>query len=108
MENTKAFTIGALVMFGSAMWAALMTDDYRIVIAVLSVPSLIAGYIFVSSVSQYIWGMLLGICAYMLVEYMLYGPVYHVTGLVYAAGFVLAAIFALSYYLIRCFKPRRS
>lgn len=106
MGSKKVFIIGALVMFGSALWAALAVQDYKLVIAMLCAPSLIGGYIFAPSISHYIWGMLLGIFAYMLVEYQLYGPVYEITGLLYAAGFILAACFALASCLVRSLKTK--
>lgn len=106
MGPKKTFIIGAMVMFGSALWATLMSQDYKLVIAMLSAPSLLAGYIFASTISQYIWGMLLGIFAYMLVEYQLYGPVYEITGLIYAVGFILAACFALSACLVHSLKAK--
>ena len=88
MNNTQAYIVGALLMFGSAMWAAMFAPNITSVIALLAIPSILAGYIFATSLPQYVWGMLLGLCGYMFLEFQLYGPVYKVTGVVYGVGFL--------------------
>ncbi len=90
MQRKQAYIVGALLIFGSAQWAAIYGENAKIAVALLAAPSLIAGYIYASSLPQYIWGMLLGICAYMGLEYLLYGPIYKITGPVYAVGFIAA------------------
>lgn len=107
MQNKQAYFVGALLTFGSAMWGAMFTEDVKVVIALLAAPSLIAGYIYAPSLPQYIWGMLLGICAYMAVEYQIYGPIYKITGLVYAVGFVAAVGCALLACVVYSVKARR-
>lgn len=107
MHSKQAYVVGALLMFGSAMWAALMTQDIKIVLALLAAPSLVAGYVYASSLPQYIWGALLGLCGYMAMEFQLYGPVYPLTAPVYAVGFVAAAVCAGIGAYVFCMKQRR-
>lgn len=87
MQKTQAYIVGALFMFGSALWGALFAQNISSVIALLAIPSLLAGYIYASHLPQYVWGMLLGLICYMLLEFQLYGPVYKMTGLIYGIGF---------------------
>ena len=88
MYHTQAYIVGALLIFGSAMWAAMFAPNITSVIVLLAIPSILAGYIFATSLPQYVWGMLLGLCAYMFLEFQLYGPVYKITGIVYGVGFL--------------------
>lgn len=90
MRPEIAFFTGALLMFGSAFWASVLPINYLMVIVMLSAPSLLVGYYFAPVFTKYIQGLLLGLVAYMAVEYGLYGPVYKVTGLIYAAAYVFA------------------
>lgn len=85
-----AYVVAALVMFGSGVWASVMPIDYRMVMVIMSVPSLFLGYYFAPVYTKYILGMLTGLMLYMMVEYFLYGPVYRITGLIYAAAYIFA------------------
>ncbi|MEZ5529049.1 MAG: hypothetical protein R3E57_03770 [Porticoccaceae bacterium] len=105
MQRIQAYLVGALLLFGSATWAALFASNVSSVIALMAIPSLVAGYIYATNLPQYVWGMLLGISLYMMAEFVLYGPVYKVTGLVYGIGFVLSlacAMFGYACYRWKC------
>ena len=60
MQRIQAYIVGALLMFGSATWAAIYAQNVSSVIAILSIPSLLAGYIYGTVLPQYVWGMLTG------------------------------------------------
>lgn len=107
MQKIQAYIVGALLMFGSATWAALYAQNVSLVIAMFSMPSLITGYIYGTALPQYVWGMLLGICCYMTVEFFVYGPVYQVTGLIYGIAFFASAGCALLGYAVLHRKTRR-
>jgi hypothetical protein len=98
MQRIQAYLVGTLLLFGSATWAALFASNVSSVIALMAIPSLVAGYIYASNLPQYVWGMLLGISLYMMAEFVLYGPVYKVTGLVYGIGFALSLACAMLGY----------
>ena len=100
MRKTQAYIVGALLVFGSALWSALFAQSISAVIAIIALPAVIAGYIYATELPQYVWGMLLGFCAYMALEYQLYGPVYKVTGVIYAISFFLALGAAMLGYFI--------
>ncbi|WP_461517817.1 hypothetical protein [Porticoccus sp.] len=100
MQKIQAYLVGALLMFGSATWAAIFAQNVTSVIVLMAIPSLLAGYIYATSLPQYVWGMLLGVSIYMMVEFMMYGPVYQVTGLIYGIGFFLSLACAFIGYAI--------
>ena len=106
MQKVQAYLVGALLLFGSATWAALFAPNISAVIALMAVPSLLAGYVYATNLPQYVWGMLLGICLYMMAEFALYGPVYKVTGLIYGIGFALSLACALVGYAAFRWKCR--
>jgi len=106
MQKIQAYFVGALFMFGSALWASIFAQNITSVIAFLAAPSLLAGYIYATQLPQYVWGMLLGICAYMMLELGLYGPVYTITGLVYGIGFLSSICCAIAGYCIFRWKTK--
>ena len=109
MQKIQAYIVGALLMFGSATWAAIYAENVSSVIAILSIPSLLAGYIYGTALPQYAWGMLLGICSYMVLEFFMYGPVYQTTGLVYGIAFFTSLGCAtIGYALLRWKTGRMS
>jgi hypothetical protein len=90
-ENPVAgYLTGAVIMSGSALVASLLPITYIMVILLLSVPSLFTGYFFAPVFTKYSLGLLTGLCVYMSVEYLIYGPIYKVTGPVYAASYIFA------------------
>lgn len=99
-----AFGIGALVVFGGAFWASLLPVHFYTVIAMMSVPSLFLGYYFAPVFNKYLLGVLSGIVLYMLLERLLYGPVFLVTAPVYGSAYLFAAGSVL---LARWFYNRR-
>lgn len=97
MDNQwMAYAVAALLLFGAALWASILPLDYQGVIIMMGAPSLVGGYIFARFPMPYIWGALLGIALYMGMEYVLYGPIYKVSGPVYAAAYILAIACCLS------------
>jgi hypothetical protein len=106
MQKIQAYIVGAFLMFGSALWASMFAQNITSVIVLLAVPSLLAGYVYATHLPQYVWGMLLGICGYMAIEFQLYGPVYNLTGLVYAVGFLSSIGCAIFGYCIYRWKMR--
>ncbi len=107
MQKKQAYFVGALLIFGSAMWASLYVQDVKMVIVMLAVPSLLAGYIYAAELTQYIWGMLLGVTAYIGMESVIYGPIYKVTWLVYGAGFAASVACAIVGFFIYSLKARK-
>lgn len=107
MQKIQDYLVGALLMFGSATWAAIYAENVSSVIAVLSVPSLLADYIYGTASPQYVWGMLLEICCYMAVEFFMYGPVYKTTGLIYGIAFFVSLSCAVLGYALLCWKTRK-
>ena len=106
MHNIQAYIVGALLIFGSAMWASIFAPNITTVIMLLAIPSILAGYIFATPLPQYVWGMLLGLCAYMFLEFQLYGPVYNVTGIVYGVGFLSSIGCAILGYSVYRWKVK--
>ncbi|MEH6616294.1 MAG: hypothetical protein V7699_00490 [Porticoccus sp.] len=106
MDKIQAYIVGALLMLGSALWATIFAQNISSVIGLMAIPSVIAGYIYASSLPQYVWGMLLGICAYMLIEFQIYGPIYKITGIVYAVGFFVSLGCAILGYAIYRWKVK--
>ena len=106
MYKIQAYIVGALLIFGSAMWASIFATNITSVIVLMAVPSLLAGYIFATYLPQYVWGMLLGLCAYMLLEFQLYGPVYNITAIVYGVAFFGSIGCAIIGYSIYRWKVR--
>ncbi len=106
MNQIAAYVTGAFVMFGLALWASFMPISPIYVLVMISVPHLFLGYVYGASFNKYILGMLLGLCAYMVLEFYMYGPVYKVTGLIYASGFILAVAMVLTARLVyNLWKP---
>ena len=102
MQKFQAYLVGALLVFGSALWASLFAQSVNTVILLIAIPSIIAGYVYATSLPQYVWGMLFGLCLYMAFEFQLYGPVYKVTGIVYGVSFFIGLGCAiLGYTLFR-------
>lgn len=85
-----AYVAGALAIILCALLASMLPVTFIMVMIMLSVPSLFIGYYFAPVFTKYILGLLLGVCIYMVIEYFLYGPVYEVTGPVYAASYIFA------------------
>ena len=108
MQKIQAYIVGALLMFGFASWAAIYAQNVSSVIAILSIPSLLAGYIYGTALPQYVWGMLLGICCYMVLEFFMYGPVYQTTGLIYGIAFFASLGCATIGYGLLRWKTRLS
>lgn len=106
MQKIQAYLVGALLMFGSALWAAIFAQNITSVIILLAVPSLLVGYIYATQLPQYVWGMLLGLTCYMMLEFQLYGPVYKLTGLVYGVGFLSSLSCAIAGYCIFRWKTK--
>lgn len=96
MNETTAYLAAAILMFGSCLGVSFLSVDVWIVISAIAVPHLLGGYVFAHWFNRYILGMLLGVCLYMVTEYLWYGPVYKVTGLVYSAAYVLSVAMVLS------------
>ncbi|MDP1521378.1 hypothetical protein [Porticoccus litoralis] len=107
MQRIQAYLVGALLMFGSATWAAIFAQNITSVLLLMAVPSMLCGYVYATALPQYVWGMLLGICVYMMAEYLMYGPVYKVTGLIYGIGYVIAIGFAFTGYAVYRWKCNR-
>lgn len=107
MQRKQAYFTGALLIFGSAMWAAMFSPTATLVILLMALPSLIGGYIYATALPHYIWGLLLGMVAYMGVEYLMYGPIYKVTGLVYGTGFIVSVACAILACSVYRFKAKR-
>lgn len=85
-----AYSLGALLMCSSAFAASLLPITFIMVIILLSVPSLFIGYYFAPVFTKYSLGLLTGMCLYMMIEYLRFGPIYEVTGPVYAAAYIFA------------------
>jgi len=107
MQKIQAYLVGALLMFGSAAWAALFAKNITSVIALMALPCLLCGYVYATALTQYVWGMLLGLCLYMMVEFMIYGPVYQVTALIYGIGFVISLGCTFVGYALYRWKSRK-
>ncbi|TNE80577.1 MAG: hypothetical protein EP334_03055 [Gammaproteobacteria bacterium] len=106
MQKVQAYLVGALLMFGSATWAALFAQNVTAVIALMAIPCLLCGYVYATALPQYVWGMLLGLCVYMMAEFAIYGPVYQVTGLIYAIGFAISLGCTFCGYALYRWKAR--
>ncbi|PCJ90750.1 MAG: hypothetical protein COA46_09470 [Porticoccaceae bacterium] len=106
MYKIQSYIVGALLMFGSALWASMFAQSITAVIAFLAIPSLLAGYVYATNLPQYVWGMLLGLCGYMLIEFQFYGPIYNVTGIVYGVGFLLSIFCAILGYSVFRWKTK--
>lgn len=107
MQRIQAYLVGALLMFGSATWAAIFAQNITSVIMLMAIPCLLCGYVYATALPQYVWGMLLGLCVYMMAEYLMYGPVYKVTGVVYGIGYVISIGFAFTGFAIYRWKSKR-
>lgn len=109
MKNQwTAYVAGAVLLFGAAFWASILPLDYKGVVLLMGVPSLFAGYYFARFPMPYIWGALLGIALYMGLEYMVYGPIYKVSGPVYGAAYILAIACCLTGVWISNWRLSRS
>lgn len=95
-----AYLTGAFVMALSALLTSQLPITFIMVMCILSVPSLFLGYYFAPVFTKYSLGLLTGICVYMIVEYLIYGPIYKVTGPVYAASYIFAVASVLLARLI--------
>jgi len=97
MQNQwLAYGCAASLIFLAALCASFLPLSYQGVIILMGLPSLFGGYYFSTFAVQYTWGTLLGVALYMGLEFMMYGPIYQISGPVYAAGFVLALACCLS------------
>ena len=54
MQKIQAYIVGAFLMFGSALWASIFAQNITSVIALLAVPSLLAGYVYATNLPQYV------------------------------------------------------
>ena len=76
MQKIQAYFVGALFMFGSALWASIFAQNITSVIAFLAVPLLLANYIYATQLPQYV-GAYCWEYVYMMVEPGLLRPRLH-------------------------------
>jgi len=106
MQKVQAYIVGCFFNVWLCSLGVNFAQNITTVIALLAVPSLLAGYVYATNLPQYVWGMLLGVCGYMAVEFQLYGPVYNLTGLVYGVGFLCSLCCAIAGYSLFRWKTK--
>lgn len=106
-QPVAGYITGALVMGISAWLCSILPVTFIMVMAILSAPSLFFGYYFAPVFTKYILGLLIGIVIYMIIETFLYGPIYKVTGPVYAASYIFAVASVLLGRLLYIRKQTR-